>query len=51
VLLPLSALVLRPATLGISGFVDVLLDQRVLAALSSASARLSSRRWSMRSSA
>jgi sulfate/thiosulfate transport system permease protein len=33
VLLPLSALVLRPATLGISGFVDVLLDQRVLAAL------------------
>jgi sulfate transport system permease protein len=33
VLLPLSALVLRPATLGISGFIDVLLDQRVLAAL------------------
>jgi len=33
VLLPLSALVLRPATLGISGFVDVLLDGRVLAAL------------------
>jgi sulfate transport system permease protein len=33
VLLPLSALVLRPATLGIFGFVDVLLDQRVLAAL------------------
>lgn len=33
VLLPLSALVLRPATLGISGFLDVLLDSRVLAAL------------------
>jgi len=33
VLLPLSALVLRPATLGLSGFIDVLLDQRVLAAL------------------
>jgi sulfate/thiosulfate transport system permease protein len=33
VLLPLSALVLRPATLGISGFVDVLTDSRVLAAL------------------
>ena len=33
VLLPLSALVLRPATLGISGFLDVLFDSRVLAAL------------------
>ena len=33
VLLPLSALVLRPATLGISGFLDVLTDARVLAAL------------------
>lgn len=33
VLLPLSALVLRPASLGISGFVDVLTDSRVLAAL------------------
>jgi len=33
VLLPLSALVLRPATLGVSGFIDVLLDERVLAAL------------------
>jgi sulfate/thiosulfate transport system permease protein len=33
VLLPLSALVLRPATLGIEGFVGVLLDERVLAAL------------------
>jgi sulfate transport system permease protein len=33
VLLPLSALVLRPASLGISGFVDVLTDARVLAAL------------------
>ena len=33
VLLPLSALVLRPATLGISGFIDVLTDSRVLAAL------------------
>jgi sulfate transport system permease protein len=33
VLLPLSALVLRPATLGVSGFVEVLLDDRVLAAL------------------
>jgi sulfate transport system permease protein len=33
VLLPLSALVLRPATLGISGFLDVLTDSRVLAAL------------------
>jgi sulfate/thiosulfate transport system permease protein len=33
VLLPLSALVLRPATLGFSGFLDVLLDSRVLAAL------------------
>jgi sulfate/thiosulfate transport system permease protein len=33
VLLPLSALVLRPATLGLSGFLDVLLDSRVLAAL------------------
>jgi sulfate/thiosulfate transport system permease protein len=33
VLLPLSALVLRPATLGIAGFVEVLLDERVLAAL------------------
>src|SRR5512145_3337469 len=33
VLLPLSALVLRPATLGISGFIDVLMDSRVLAAL------------------
>jgi sulfate transport system permease protein len=33
VLLPLSALVLRPATLGLSGFLDVLTDARVLAAL------------------
>jgi sulfate/thiosulfate transport system permease protein len=33
VLLPLSALVLRPAALGIEGFIGVLLDQRVLAAL------------------
>jgi len=33
VLLPLSALVLRPATLGISGFIGVMLDARVLAAL------------------
>jgi sulfate transport system permease protein len=33
VLLPLSALVLRPASLGISGFLDVLTDPRVLAAL------------------
>lgn len=33
VLLPLSALVLRPAELGISGFLGVLLDSRVLAAL------------------
>jgi sulfate transport system permease protein len=33
VLLPLTALVLRPATLGLSGFLDVLLDSRVLAAL------------------
>jgi sulfate transport system permease protein len=33
VLLPLSALVLRPASLGISGFLDVLMDHRVLAAL------------------
>jgi sulfate/thiosulfate transport system permease protein len=33
VLLPLSALVLRPATLGVSGFLDVLFDSRVLAAL------------------
>lgn len=33
VLLPLSALVLRPATLGVAGFIDVLLDERVLAAL------------------
>ena len=33
VLLPLSALVLRPATMGISGFIDVMLDPRVLAAL------------------
>ncbi|WP_119300064.1 sulfate ABC transporter permease subunit CysT [Dongia deserti] len=33
VLLPLSALVLRPATLGISGFLGVLMDSRVLAAL------------------
>src|SRR5262249_5689304 len=33
VLLPLSALVLRPATLGLNGFLDVLLDHRVLAAL------------------
>ena len=33
VLLPLSALVLRPATLGLSGFLDVLTDSRVLAAL------------------
>ena len=33
VLLPLSALVLRPATLGVDGFIKVLLDERVLAAL------------------
>ena len=33
VLLPLSALVLRPTTLGLSGFLDVLTDSRVLAAL------------------
>jgi sulfate/thiosulfate transport system permease protein len=33
VLLPLAALVLRPASLGISGFLDVLTDTRVLAAL------------------
>ncbi|HEY3148968.1 MAG TPA: sulfate ABC transporter permease subunit CysT, partial [Dongiaceae bacterium] len=33
VLLPLSALVLRPASLGISGFIGVLMDARVLAAL------------------
>ena len=33
VLLPLSALVLRPATLGIDGFLGVLTDSRVLAAL------------------
>ena len=33
VLLPLSALVLRPATLGLDGFVGVLTDSRVLAAL------------------
>src|SRR6266511_4004033 len=33
VLLPLSALVLRPASLGVSGFVHILLDPRVLAAL------------------
>src|SRR5512147_283734 len=33
VLLPLSALILRPATLGLSGFIDVLLDHRVVAAL------------------
>lgn len=33
VLLPLSALVLRPASLGVSGFIDVLMDGRVLAAL------------------
>jgi len=33
VLLPLSALVLRPASLGIDGFIGVLLDPRVLAAL------------------
>src|SRR5215510_6328807 len=33
VLLPLTALVLRPASLGISGFVHILLDPRVLAAL------------------
>jgi sulfate/thiosulfate transport system permease protein len=33
VLLPLSALVLRPATLGLDGFLDVLTDSRVLAAL------------------
>jgi sulfate transport system permease protein len=33
VLLPLSALMLRPATLGVSGFLDVLFDSRVLAAL------------------
>ncbi|MBA4099997.1 MAG: sulfate ABC transporter permease subunit CysT [Rhodospirillum sp.] len=33
VLLPLSALVLRPATLGLDGFLGVLTDNRVLAAL------------------
>jgi sulfate transport system permease protein len=33
VLLPLSALVLRPATLGLDGFLGVLTDARVLAAL------------------
>ncbi|HET6161874.1 MAG TPA: sulfate ABC transporter permease subunit CysT [Dongiaceae bacterium] len=33
VLLPLSALVLRPAELGVSGFVNVLLDPRVVASL------------------
>jgi sulfate/thiosulfate transport system permease protein len=33
VLLPLAALVLRPASLGVSGFLDVLTDTRVLAAL------------------
>jgi sulfate transport system permease protein len=33
VLLPLSALVLRPASLGLAGFVHILLDPRVLAAL------------------
>ena len=33
VLLPLSALVLRPTSLGLSGFIDVLTDSRVLAAL------------------
>jgi sulfate transport system permease protein len=33
VLLPLSALVLRPASLGISGFLAVLFDSRVLASL------------------
>ncbi|HEY1385088.1 MAG TPA: sulfate ABC transporter permease subunit CysT [Dongiaceae bacterium] len=33
VLLPLTALVLRPASLGISGFVHILLDPRVLASL------------------
>ena len=33
VLLPLSALVLRPATLGLDGFLAVLTDARVLAAL------------------
>jgi sulfate transport system permease protein len=33
VLLPLSALVLKPASLGVSGFLDVLMDHRVLAAL------------------
>src|SRR6188474_1970028 len=33
VLLPLSALVLRPASLGIDGFLGVLTDSRVLAAL------------------
>jgi len=33
VLLPLSALVLRPATLGLEGFLGVLTDSRVLAAL------------------
>jgi sulfate transport system permease protein len=33
VLLPLSALVLRPATLGLDGFLAVLTDSRVLAAL------------------
>ena len=33
VLLPLSALVLRPASLGLDGFLAVLTDSRVLAAL------------------
>jgi len=33
VLLPLTALVLRPASLGVSGFVHILLDPRVLASL------------------
>ena len=33
VLLPLAALVLRPASLGVSGFLDVLTDTRVLASL------------------
>jgi sulfate transport system permease protein len=33
VLLPLTALVLRPASLGVSGFIHILLDPRVLASL------------------
>ena len=33
VLLPLAALVLRPAELGVAGYLNVLIDPRVLAAL------------------